>query len=153
VAGCTGAKKEQIPEFRTRKQGYLDHLRDEASDATIRVSLADKVHNARSTVNDLEAEGPGMYARFNSPIADQHWWYRSLAGVYEAHAKGRPRRPGPRRGVSQAGRPDAGTVGLSALLPERQSGCSHGPLTPPDFESEQAANAELTDGLVTAQRS
>ena len=87
VRGCTGFKKEQIPDFRDRKQKYLDHLHEDATDASIRVSLADKVHNARSTVNDLEAEGEAMYARFNSPIEDQHWWYTSLAGVFEEHVE------------------------------------------------------------------
>lgn len=87
VLGCTGKKKEHVPDFRERKQAYLDHLRDHADAATIRVSLADKVHNARSTVNDLEAEGTAMYARFNSPIADQHWWYTSLADVYDSHVE------------------------------------------------------------------
>lgn len=57
----------------------------------IRVSLADKLHNARSTVNDLEADGAAVYERFNSPIADQHWWYTSLADVFEAHVRSRRR--------------------------------------------------------------
>lgn len=87
VRGCTGFKKEQIPGFRDRKQKYIDHLRDEATDAAIRVSLADKVHNARSTVNDLEADGAAVYDRFNSPVTDQHWWYTSLADVFDAHVE------------------------------------------------------------------
>jgi (p)ppGpp synthase/HD superfamily hydrolase len=64
VKDCTGYKKEHISDFRERKQRSLDHLRADAGDAAIRVSLADKAHNARSIVNDLEADGPAMWARF-----------------------------------------------------------------------------------------
>jgi hypothetical protein len=44
------------------------------------VTLADKVHNARSIVADLRA-GPGVFARFNAPPADQLWYYGSLTEV------------------------------------------------------------------------
>jgi len=87
VEDCTGYKKEHIPDFRERKQRYLDHLLADVSDAGIRVSLADKVHNARSTVNDLENDGPTMWAKFNAGAEDQLWWYDSLTDVYTEHAE------------------------------------------------------------------
>ena len=88
IEACSGPKKEDpgMAEFRVRKQVYLDHLRDERNISSIRVSLADKVHNARSTVNDLETDGPQMWQRFNSGPADQHWWYCNLSETYTAHA-------------------------------------------------------------------
>jgi (p)ppGpp synthase/HD superfamily hydrolase len=86
VKACTGFKKEHIPDFRQRKQRYLDRLHADRSNAAIRVSLADKVHNARSTVNDLESDGPRMWARFNSNVEDQLWWYTALAEAYGLHA-------------------------------------------------------------------
>ncbi|AEF40703.1 HD domain-containing protein [Hoyosella subflava] len=86
VIGCSGAKKEEIPDFRTRKQNYLDHLTATRDPATVRVSLADKVHNARSTVSDLEADGPSMWDRFNAGVEDQLWWYSSLSAAYTDHA-------------------------------------------------------------------
>lgn len=75
-----------MAEFRVRKQVYLDRLCAELDAAAIRVSLADKVHNGRSTVNDLEADGPSMWDRFNAGGTDQLWWYGSLAAAYAEHA-------------------------------------------------------------------
>jgi (p)ppGpp synthase/HD superfamily hydrolase len=88
VESCSGPKKEDpgMADFRVRKQVYLDHLRDARKVSSIRVSLADKVHNARCTVNDLEAEGPQMWRRFNAGAADQLWWYGNLAETYADHA-------------------------------------------------------------------
>lgn len=89
VQAATGPKKEDegMAEFLTRKSVYLAQLREERSVGAIRVSLADKVHNARSTVNDLEAEGPSVWDRFNSGYPDQLWWYSSLSIVYGDHAE------------------------------------------------------------------
>lgn len=86
VEACTGPKSAHEPDFRTRKQAYLDHLCAETDAGAIRVSLADKVHNARSTVNDLETDGPAVWDRFNAGATDQLWWYGGLADAYEAHA-------------------------------------------------------------------
>ena len=88
VKACSGPKAQDpgMADFRTRKQFYLDQLEAERNVSAIRVSLADKVHNARCTVNDLESDGPSMWLRFNAGATDQLWWFESLAGVYAAHA-------------------------------------------------------------------
>lgn len=88
VQACTGPKKEEagMADFRVRKQVYLEHLAAERNVGAIRVSLADKVHNARCTVNDLELDGPAMWGRFNAGAEDQLWWYSSLAETYSEHA-------------------------------------------------------------------
>lgn len=89
VEACSGPKKEDpgMAEFRVRKQVYLDHLRAENDASAIRVSLADKVHNARSTVNDLEDLGASTWDRFNAGAADQIWWYNQLAEIYAGQAQ------------------------------------------------------------------
>ena len=89
VQKCSGPKKEDpaMAEFRVRKQVYLDHLRTEDNVGAIKVSLADKVHNARSTVNDLESDGPSVWDRFNAGATDQLWWYGSLVDAYTDHAE------------------------------------------------------------------
>lgn len=87
VEACTGPKSEHEPDFRRRKQTYLDHLMAETDAGAVRVSLADKVHNARATVNDLEADGCVVWDRFNAGPQDQMWWYDSLAAAYAIHAK------------------------------------------------------------------
>ena len=68
------------PPWRERKEAYLTHL-TEAPPAVVRVSLAEKVHNARSVVFDYRLIGEGLCARFN-PDADQTWYYRSLVEVF-----------------------------------------------------------------------
>jgi len=87
VEACSAPKAENpgMADFRTRKQVYLDHLRAERNEGAIRVSLADKVHNARCTVNDLESDGPSMWQRFNAGV-DQLWWFESLAAAHGEHA-------------------------------------------------------------------
>lgn len=89
VHACSGPKKEDpgMAEFRVRKQVYLDHLRAETDPRAVRVSLADKVHNARATVNDLETHGPRIWNRFNAGPDDQLWWYSTLADTYATHAE------------------------------------------------------------------
>jgi (p)ppGpp synthase/HD superfamily hydrolase len=89
VEACSGPKAadDGMADFRTRKQVYLDRLAAERRTGAIRVSLADKVHNARCTVNDLEAEGPSVWARFNAGVRDQLWWYQGLAGAFATHAE------------------------------------------------------------------
>jgi (p)ppGpp synthase/HD superfamily hydrolase len=88
VQKCSAPKADDpgMADFRTRKQVYLDHLAGERNLGAIRVSLADKVHNARCTVNDLESDGPSMWLRFNAGGVDQLWWFESLAAVHCAHA-------------------------------------------------------------------
>ncbi len=44
------------PAWRERKQAYIDSIH-RASPSAIRVSLADKVYNARSTLEDVRREG------------------------------------------------------------------------------------------------
>ncbi len=89
VQKCSGPKKEDpgMADFGVRKQVCLDHLRAEDNTGAIMVSLADKVHNARSTVNDLETDGPRIWDRFNAGAPEQLWWYESLAAAYADHAQ------------------------------------------------------------------
>lgn len=88
VQKSSGPKKEDpgMAQHRVRKQVYLDHLRADDNTGAIKVSLADKVHNARSTVNDLETDGPSMLDRFNAGADDQLWSYGSLAAAFAEHS-------------------------------------------------------------------
>jgi (p)ppGpp synthase/HD superfamily hydrolase len=49
----------------------------------LRVSLADKIDNARAIVLDYHRLGERLWARFNS-VADQRWYYRSLVEAFRA---------------------------------------------------------------------
>ena len=44
-----------------RKRRHLAHLPATGDDATLRVALADKIHNARSIVHDYREEGQARY--------------------------------------------------------------------------------------------
>lgn len=89
VAGCSDSLAdtnagEDKPPWRARKQGYLAHIRTAAPDVQL-VSLADKVHNARSILRDLRKPeiGAAIWDRFNKPKVDTLWYYRALADTFQ----------------------------------------------------------------------
>ena len=56
----------------------------------LRLKVGDEVSEGAviailETDGHKEADGAAVYDRFNSPATDQHWWYTSLAEVFEAH--------------------------------------------------------------------
>jgi (p)ppGpp synthase/HD superfamily hydrolase len=85
VAACSDSladtgKGERKARWQERKEAYLARLRA-ADDDILRVSLADKIHNARSILRDLRKTdvGEGIWARFSQPKERTLWYYRSLA--------------------------------------------------------------------------
>ncbi|HEY8594842.1 MAG TPA: HD domain-containing protein [Devosiaceae bacterium] len=76
----SGEKKKP---WRERKQAYMAHLR-EVDEDVLRVSLADKVHNARSILRDLRKDdpGPAIWSRFSQPKSETLWYYRGLANAF-----------------------------------------------------------------------
>lgn len=79
-----GARKEA---WRLRKERYLSRLEDE-SESVLRVSLADKLHNARSIAVDRALEGERVWDRFHAGEGDQAWYYRQLLDVFERRVPG-----------------------------------------------------------------
>lgn len=47
-----------------------------------RVSLADKLHNARSILRDHRLEEEAVWNRFSAEKSETLWYYRELAGAY-----------------------------------------------------------------------
>jgi GTP pyrophosphokinase len=82
VDGCTDTYEIPKPAWRQRKESYLSHLA-EAPPEILRVSLADKLHNARSILRDLKENGAGTLQRFNGGIDGTLWYYRSLADTFQ----------------------------------------------------------------------
>jgi (p)ppGpp synthase/HD superfamily hydrolase len=74
------AKGERKAPWRKRKEAYLTDLRNGDKDI-LRVSLADKVHNARAILRDLRKPDVGekVWARFNVSKKQTIWYYHSLA--------------------------------------------------------------------------
>ena len=82
VDECSDTVITPKPPWRQRKENYIKHL-DEASDSTIRVSMADKLDNARAILRDVRRHGPRVWQRFNTSDPHEHlWYYRSLLEVY-----------------------------------------------------------------------
>jgi (p)ppGpp synthase/HD superfamily hydrolase len=65
-----------------RKQAYVRHLPDVVDESVLRVSMADKLHNARSIVADREASDDHVFERFHVGKWGTLWYYRELARFY-----------------------------------------------------------------------
>jgi len=81
VEGTSDTDVVPKPPWPERKQNYVAHLRD-ASRSVRLVSAADKLHNARSILADLRAEGEAAWRRFNAGKEDQIWYYRALVDAF-----------------------------------------------------------------------
>lgn len=81
VEGCTDATTIPKPPWHARKEQYLTHLEQADTDVQL-VSLADKLHNARSLLIDLQSVGPTIWERFNGGKEGTLWYYRSLVNFF-----------------------------------------------------------------------
>ena len=82
VRGCSDsltADQENKAPWRVRKEAHIAHLL-EANEDVLLVTAADKTHNARAIVTDLDLIGPALWDRFNATPEDIVWYYES---VYE----------------------------------------------------------------------
>lgn len=84
VDGLTDAYNYQKPPWKERKKAYIASIR-KASPAVIRVSLADKVYNARSTLRDIRNEGEAGWEKFNGGKNGTLWYYRQLINEFRHH--------------------------------------------------------------------
>jgi (p)ppGpp synthase/HD superfamily hydrolase len=90
VAGCT----ETLPgngkaPWLARKQAFLTRLA-EAPLTVLRVTCADKLHNAQAIARDLKAQGPSTFVRFKGDRDGTLWYYRSLARLFGALVQDEP---------------------------------------------------------------
>lgn len=84
VQGCTDGVPDangEKADWWDRKTAYLEHL-ENASDDVLLVSGADKLHNARAIVIDLQEIGPAVFNRFKAGKKGTLWYYRSLAKIF-----------------------------------------------------------------------
>lgn len=83
VRGCSdslGTKEEEKAPWRVRKEEHLDRLWG-ANDDILLVTAADKTHNARAIVTDLDLIGPALWERFNATPQDILWYYERVYDV------------------------------------------------------------------------
>jgi len=71
------------PPWRLRKEAYLAHARS-ADPALLRVTIADKVDNARAILADYHRVGDNLWKRFRAGKQEQLWYYKSCLSAYES---------------------------------------------------------------------
>ena len=81
VDGCTDAETIPKPPWRERKEAYIAHIFN-ASSSELLVSCADKLHNARSILNDYRVLGEAVWERFKGGKEGTLWYYRSLVEAF-----------------------------------------------------------------------
>lgn len=86
VVACTDTPPDYAggrkPEWLNRKRAYLALIA--SGDIPLRVSMADKVHNARSILRDHRIDGEAVWDRFSATRAQTLWYYRALIDAYRA---------------------------------------------------------------------
>ncbi|MBE9524400.1 MAG: HD domain-containing protein [Chloroflexi bacterium] len=87
VDSCSDAYVIPKPPWRQRKDDYVAHLPEASSDARL-VSLADKLHNARSILRDLQLEGNQVWEKFNGGRDGTLWYYQKLATIFSDTDRG-----------------------------------------------------------------
>lgn len=88
VEDCTDSWEVPKRPWLERKRAYAEHARF-LSGASLRVSAADKVHNAYAILRDLRNEGEAVWARFNAGPDDVIAYYQSLVRSYREAGGGK----------------------------------------------------------------
>ena len=85
VNACTDAEVIPKPPWRERKAAYIARVTRHGDAAYHRVSIADKLHNARAILLDYRTNGEGVWQRFSRKDPAEHlWYYRGLADAFRA---------------------------------------------------------------------
>ncbi len=82
VAGCTESETFPKPPWKERKSRYLQQIRA-GSKAVQRVFLADKLHNSRCLLLQLQQEGKGVWQQFRGGKSGTFKFYQSLLSSYK----------------------------------------------------------------------
>jgi (p)ppGpp synthase/HD superfamily hydrolase len=81
VEGCSDTDVVPKPPWRRRKELYIEHIRT-ARPEVLRVSAADKLHNARAILADFRRHGDAIWPRFSGAREGTLWYYRTLITAY-----------------------------------------------------------------------
>jgi hypothetical protein len=87
VEACSDTDVTPKPPWRERKEAYVAHLAH-ADASTLRVSLADKLHNARAILFDTQVVGDDVWTRFSAGRDEVIWYYGALAEAFAARDAG-----------------------------------------------------------------
>jgi GTP pyrophosphokinase len=81
VEACTDSWDTPKKPWIERKREYVEHARHLKADE-MRVSAADKVHNAYAILRDVRLHGDTVWDRFSAGAADVLWYYEALVRAY-----------------------------------------------------------------------
>ena len=87
VRANSDTDQQPKPPWLERKRAYIAGIATKTP-AAVRVSIADKLHNARSILSDLRDHGPAVWAKFSAPAEDQRWYYTELVRLLSARHDG-----------------------------------------------------------------
>ncbi len=87
VLACSDTDVVPKPPWRERKEAYIAHV-EHTDRSTLRVSLADKLHNARAILFDLRTIGDEVWARFSADPDEVLWNYAALAEAFASRDAG-----------------------------------------------------------------
>jgi GTP pyrophosphokinase len=88
VEDCTDSWETPKQPWTERKQAYIQHARHLGA-PSLRVSAADKVHNAYAILRDLRNQGEAVWSRFQASADDVIAYYESLVRAYREAGGGR----------------------------------------------------------------
>lgn len=88
VEDCTDSWETPKKPWVERKRGYVEHARN-LSPSSLRVSAADKVHNAYAILRDLRNSGDQVWDRFNAPADDVVEYYEDLVRAFRQSGGGK----------------------------------------------------------------
>lgn len=87
VEDCTDSWDMPKPPWKERKEAYIRHAR-RLSGPSLRVSAADKVHNAYAILRDLRNTGERVWSRFSAAPDDVMSYYEGLVRAYRESGGG-----------------------------------------------------------------
>jgi (p)ppGpp synthase/HD superfamily hydrolase len=87
VEDCTDSWSQPKEPWLERKQSYIQHAR-QLTGPSLRVSAADKVHNAYAILRDLRNIGERVFERFQAAPDDVVAYYESLVRAYRESGGG-----------------------------------------------------------------
>lgn len=88
VEGCTDSWTQPKEPWTVRKKEYVEHAK-KLDPETLRVSAADKVHNAYAILRDLRTHGEAVWSRFNASPDDILWYYDTIVRSFREAGGGR----------------------------------------------------------------
>ncbi|MFO0660184.1 MAG: HD domain-containing protein [Polyangiaceae bacterium] len=77
VVALTDSVERPKPPWKERKMRYLAHLANEPAEVKL-ISVADKIHNARSIRRDRAHIGQRVWEKFSASQEEVIWYYREL---------------------------------------------------------------------------